>query len=112
MSGASKQRSQKERIESLGIQKPRLVEWWQRSDKADGAIRMAMAVVAAVAMLAACQTWQPTFPYRTNEIPDRDLITRVTFEVVNENETEIARNKKASEQIAFYKNRTQPLDQL
>ncbi len=112
MSGASKQRSQKERIESLGIQKPRLVEWWQRSDKADGSIRIAMAVVAAIAMLVFCQTWRAPFAYRANEIPDRDLITRVTFEVPDEQETRLAREKKASEQIVFYKNRSKPLKEL
>lgn len=112
MSGASKQRSQKERIESLGIQKPRLVEWWQRIDKADGAIRIGMALVAALMMLALCQTWRPSFAYRTNEIPDRDLITRVTFDVLDEQETRLAREKKASEQITFYRNRSEPLNQL
>ncbi len=112
MSGASKQRSQKERIESLGIQKPRLVEWWQRSDKSDGAIRIAMAVVAAAAMLFACQTWQPAFSYRTGEIPERDLITRVTFDVIDVQKTNLAKEKLASEQIAFYKNRSEPLNQL
>ncbi len=112
MSGASKQRSQKERIESLGIQKPRFVEWWQRSDKADGAIRIAMALVAAAAMLAACRTWRPPFAYRTGEIPDRNLITRVTFDVIDVQKTNLLKEKMASEQIAFYKNRSEPLNQL
>ncbi len=112
MSGASKQRSQKERIESLGIQKPRFVEWWQRSDKADGSIRILMAVVAAVAMLVFCQTWQPPFAYRAKEIPDRDLITRVSFDVINAEETQANRDKKAAEQIAYYRKRSEPLNQL
>ncbi len=112
MSGASKQRSQKERIESLGIPKPRLVEWWQRSDKVDGSIRISMALVAALTMLVCCQTWRPPFSYRTNEIPVRDLVTRVTFEVPDQQETRLAREKKASEQLAFYRNRSQPLTQL
>ncbi len=51
MSGASKQRNRQERIDSLGIQKPRLVQWWQDSDKADFATRIVMAVVAAVVLL-------------------------------------------------------------
>lgn len=112
MSGASKQRSQKERIESLGIQKPRLVEWWQRSDKADGAIRIGIALIAAATMLLFCQTWRPPFAFRTAEIPGRDVITRVDFEMLDEQETKLLRDKKTSEQIAFYRKRSEPLDQL
>jgi putative nucleotidyltransferase with HDIG domain len=112
MSGASKQRSQKERIESLGIPKPRFVEWWQRSDKADGSIRIVMAVVAAVAMLVLCQTWRPPFAYRANEIPDRDLVTRVSFDVIDDEQTEAERDRRAAEQIAYYRKRSEPLNQL
>ena len=112
MSGASKQRTRQERIDSLGIQKPRLVQWWQNSDKADFTIRVSLAVVAAVAMLTLCQTWMPPFAYRRDAIPARDLITRVTFEVPNESETKSKQDRKRREQLAFYSNRPQPLDQL
>ena len=112
MSNASKQRTRQERIDSLGIQKPRLVQWWQDSDKADFTIRVALSVVAAAALLALCQTWKPPFAYRKNAIPPRDLITRVTFEVPNETETKSARDRVRREQLAFYSNRTKPLDQL
>ncbi len=112
MSGASKQRTRPERIDSLGLQKPRLVQWWQDSDKADFMIRIAMAVIAAIALLALCETWKPSFAHRRGQIPARDLITRVTFEVPNETETKSLRDRKRREQLAFYSNRTQPLDQL
>ena len=59
MSGSNKQRNRPERINSLGIQKPKLVQWWLESDKADFMIRMGLAVLAAVTLLAACQTWRP-----------------------------------------------------
>ncbi len=52
MSGANKQRNRQERIDSLGIQKTGFVQWWQDSDKADFAIRIAIAVVAAITLLA------------------------------------------------------------
>lgn len=112
MSGANKTRTRQERIDSLGIQKPRLVQWWQDSDKADFAIRIAIAVVAAVALLAFCQTWRPPFAFRKDGIPPRDLITRVTFEVPNESETKTLRDRKRSEQLAFYSNSPKQLDLL
>ena len=112
MSGASKQRTRQERIESLGIPKPRFVQWWQRSDKADWSIRISIAIVAALALLVACQTWKPTFAYRTGLIPDRDLITRVTFEDEDKTETRALRLQKRREVPARYRNRDKPLSEL
>ncbi len=112
MSGASKQRTRQERIDSLGIQKPRLVQWWQDSDKADFTIRVGVAVVAALALLVFCQTWQPPFAYRRDAIPARDLVTRVTFDVPNEAETKAAQDRARRAQVAFYRNQPQPLNLL
>lgn len=112
MSGASKQRGRQERIESLGIQKPRLVQWWESSDKAAVATRIGIAVLAAVLLLVCCRTWQPTFAYRLGTIPARDMITRATFDVPNPLETNTLRDRRKREQLAFYSNRTEPLDQL
>ncbi|MEM1067970.1 MAG: HDIG domain-containing metalloprotein [Planctomycetota bacterium] len=112
MSGASKQRARQERIESLGIQKPRLIQWWQDSDKADFTIRIAFAVVAGVTLLVACQSWNPPFSYRRGDIPPRDLVTRASFDVPDDVETDRLRERRRREQIVFYSNRTQPLDEL
>ncbi|GAA5508783.1 HDIG domain-containing metalloprotein [Novipirellula caenicola] len=112
MSGTSKQRTRQERIDSLGIPKPRLIQWWQRSDKADFSIRVGMAILAAVLMLVLCHAWRPSFAYRKNAIPARDIITRVTFQVKDELETDAVRRQKRREAPVLYRNRTKPLDQL
>ncbi|MFK8114420.1 MAG: HD family phosphohydrolase [Rubripirellula sp.] len=112
MSGASKQRTRPERLDSLGIQKPRLVQWWQDSDKSDFTVRLGLAIAAAVALLVCCHTWRPPFSFRLGAIPPRDVVTRVTFEVPNETETDALRNRKKRETVVFYRNRTQPLDEL
>jgi cyclic-di-AMP phosphodiesterase PgpH len=112
MSGASKQRTRQERLDSLGIQKPRLVQWWQESDKSDWTVRMGIALFAGSLLLICCHTWQPPFSYRLGEIPARDLITRVSFEVPNKTETDVIRNRKKRETVVFYRNRPQPLDEL
>ena len=109
MSGERKKRTRQDRIESLGIEKPRLVKWWQESDKADFAIRVSLAVVAAVALLVFCRSWRPPFAYRTDHILAHDLITRVTFEKENEQETEALRERARKDTLAFYSNRKQPL---
>ena len=112
MSGASKQRTRQERIESLGIPKPRFIQWWQRSDKADWAIRATMAISAALALLVTCQTWQPTFAYRTGSIPSRDVITRVDFQDEDRTATDAAKLQKRKEVPAYYLNNPKPLKQL
>lgn len=112
MSGASKNRTRAERVESLGIQKPRWIQWWENSDKADVSGRIGIAVAAGVLLLMLCQTWHPPFAYRLGAIPARDLISRVTFEVPNETETKSVQDRKRREQLAFYRNRPQPLDEL
>ena len=112
MSGASKQRTRQERIESLGIPKPRFVQWWQRSDKADWAIRTGMAFLAALALLVLCQTWLPTFSHRTGNIPNRDLITRVYFQDEDRTATDAARLQKRKDVPAQYLHNPKPLAQL
>ncbi len=112
MSGASKQRTRQERIESLGIPKPRLIQWWERSNKLDVSARIGIAVIAAATLLALCQTWKPPFAYRIGEIPGRDVITRVSFEDVDETATEANRMQKLREVPTYYRNRPQPLAQL
>ena len=112
MSGANKTRTRQERIDSLGIQKPRLIQWWQSGDKADFSIRVSMAVASAIALMAICKTWQPPFAFRKDEVPARDLITRVTMEVINETKTDSRKDQESKSYVAYYQNNTQPLDEL
>ena len=112
MSGASKQRTRQERIDSLGIPKPRFVQWWQHSDKLDFSIRIGMALIACIAVLVLCQTWAPPFPYRTGSIPDRDLIARVYFEDTDVTATEALRLQERRGVETFYLNRPQPLTEM
>ena len=112
MSGTSKPRNRQERIDSLGIQKPRLIQWWQDANKTDVFSRIGIALTAALLMLVLCQTWRPPFAFRVGAIPARDLISRVTFEVPNVDETKAIQNTRRRETLAFYRNRTEPLKQL
>ncbi|MEM6690140.1 MAG: HDIG domain-containing metalloprotein [Planctomycetota bacterium] len=107
-----KSRNRAERIESLGIDKPWWVQWWNDADRRDVLTRLAIATGAAIALLLVCRTWQPPFAYRLGAIPARNLVSRVDFELPNEDETESLRLRARREQPAFYLNRTQPLDQL
>ncbi|QEF98578.1 phosphodiesterase [Stieleria maiorica] len=112
MNGQSKTRTRQERIESLGIPKPKMVQWWIDSDKADWAVRILIGLSAAAALLVVCKTWEPRFAYRTGMIPERDIIARVNFEVENQIETEALRLQKVREVPVYYRNWKAPLEQL
>jgi putative nucleotidyltransferase with HDIG domain len=56
-------------------------------------IRLAAVLcTVALATLLAC-TWGPTLPYRVGEVLSRDLRARVDFELVNQPQTELAREQ-------------------
>ncbi|MEM8913215.1 MAG: HDIG domain-containing metalloprotein [Planctomycetota bacterium] len=112
MSSASKQRGGKERIESLGIPKPKWATWWDHSDKVDFSIRVAMTLIATLAILVLCRTWEPSFAYRTGAIPAREMITRVTFQVPDKVATDDSRERKRREVLTLYRNSPQRLSQL
>ncbi|TWU04611.1 HD family phosphohydrolase [Stieleria varia] len=110
--GKTHKRTSQERIESLGIPKPRFIQWWKSSDKADWSMRIGIAVVAAITLLVACQTWRPSFAFRSGAIPTRNLIARVTFDVEDRTQTEELKLKRIREGAMVYRNRPQPLEQL
>ena len=110
--GTPKQRNKQQRIDNLGIQKSRLESWWQDSDKTDALVRIAMATVAAVALLALCLTWRPPFAFRQGSIPPRQLISRADFEVPDLEATEDIRRQERRKVLTFYRHRTAPLNQL
>jgi putative nucleotidyltransferase with HDIG domain len=112
MSGQPKPRNRQERIDSLGIQKPRLIQWWQDANKTDVFARFGIAITGALLLLVLCQSWRPPFAFRVGAIPARDLVSRVTFEVPNVEETKAIQNTRRRETLAFYRNRTEPLKQL
>lgn len=112
MSTAKTQRAGKERIESLGLPKPKWATWWSKSDKSNLAIRYALAIAAAAALLLLCRTWQPAFAYRLGAIPARDMLTRVTFQIPDRVATDDQRERKRREVLTLYRNDPNRIDQL
>ena len=109
---STKQRSGKERIDSLGIERSRLSTWWNRGNKWDFAVRVAMVLTAAVTILLICRTWEPPFAYRSGAIPARDLISRATFEVPDEAATDELRKRRQRNALVLYRNTPERLDEL
>ncbi len=65
--------------------------------------RLALCVVAALVMWTATIGWRPPFPYRVNQVPPRDIISRVTFERKDEAKTQEARQQARRETLVVYR---------
>jgi len=111
MSTSSNKRAGKERLQTLGLPQSQLLRWWTENAAPGFWYRCSATVVAAIAMLVICRTWQPPFPYRTGDYPSRDMISRAEFQVVDLTATEALRIQKRREALAYYVNRNQPLIQ-
>ena len=85
---------------------------WSLLRRADVLLRVALCVLAALAMWGVTQAWAPSFSYRTGYIPSREIVARVTFE-----EQDIAETAKQREQAKagaeyVYEHDPRPLEEL
>ena len=68
--------------------------------------------MAAVGMLVVLRGWEPPFPYREGYVPARAVVARVSFQVPDDNKTEVVREQRRRETLCFYENRPEALTQL
>ena len=75
-------------------------------------LQIALAAVAAVLLLLMLEGWRPPFAYREGQIPERDVVARVAFDMVDAQQTKMLRDQKRREVLCYYENRSQPITQL
>ncbi len=73
---------------------------------------MGLALVAAVAVCAIIQAWDPPKHWRTGMVPSRYVTARVEFKQENKGDTEQAQRKAREETKAIFKQDKTPLVQL
>ena len=111
MSTSSNKRAGKERIQSLGLPKNRMIQWWGDHHGPGIWSRLSMVLLAALLMMLISRTWEPLFPYRLGDYPTRDLVSRVDFQMPDEAATQAMRLQKRRETLAYYENQNKPLTQ-
>ncbi len=74
--------------------------------------RIFLCLVGALAVWATTEPWHPPLPFRTGWIPDRDILSTVTFDAVDPLRTRAARNQAARDVPYFFANDPTPIDQL
>ena len=109
---SSSVRTRSERVAALSSEQPRWRRWLDVVITTPSLMRFAIALGVAVALTFVMQGWNPPFIYRTGFIPDRALIARVRFEVIDKVKTQANITQKTQEILNFYENRSQSLTQL
>jgi cyclic-di-AMP phosphodiesterase PgpH len=105
-------RMRSERVASLQFEPSALRRFAQQLSSGRSLLQLAIAIAAAVSIVLTLQGWRPPFPYREGQVPDRDIVARVAFDLVDSQQTKLLRDQKRREVLCYYENRPQPILQL
>lgn len=89
-----------------------LARSWIVMRRTDVLVRVALCVLAALAMWGVTRSWAPSFSYRTGYIPTREIIARVDFVEQDLAETEKRREQAKASAEFVYEHDPRPLEEL
>lgn len=112
MASPTTKRTRSERVASLQLEPSSVHRWLRQFLTGKSLLRIAMSVCAALLVVIILEGWKPSFAYREGQIPQRDVVARVAFDIVDASQTELLRKQKRREVLCFYENRSQPFSQL
>src|SRR5687767_3090660 len=100
MSNGTKRRSRLDRVSALEMPPGKFLSVLRQIRQREVIWRLALAVVAAIALWTVNAAWYPPFRYHFGDVSNRDLLASVTFREPNPAATEDAR-QKAREEARF-----------
>ncbi|HYW78497.1 MAG TPA: hypothetical protein VE890_02935, partial [Thermoguttaceae bacterium] len=112
MAATGPKRTRSERVAALGLPPGQWERVWQGLRRRDVLGRVGVALLAAIALGLVVQAWNPPFAYRTGYTPERDIMARVEFSVVDASATEIARLGARQQVRRVFARDDKPLAQL
>ncbi|MEM7476699.1 MAG: hypothetical protein AAF483_17065 [Planctomycetota bacterium] len=101
---SSTKRTRSERVASLKLESSNLSSRLRELLQGSALLRFALALATASLLVLILQGWKPPFSYREGQIPKRDIIAKVAFEVADPNKTEAEREQARSKALCHYKN--------
>lgn len=101
-----------ERVASLQLEPSALKRWAQQLFTGQSLLQLTIAAVAAILLIFTLQGWRPPFAYREGQVPDRDIVARVAFDLIDTQQTKMLRDQKRREVLCYYENRSTPITQL
>jgi putative nucleotidyltransferase with HDIG domain len=93
MANGVKKRSRLERVAALELPPGQFLTALQQARRPDVALRLALCVLAAIALWAVGGGWHPPFGYQLGDVPQRDILASVTFKEPNQLLTDQARQE-------------------
>lgn len=112
MASSTTKRTRSERVASLQLEPSSLNRWLRQLLTGQSVLQIALALIAAILITVIMQGWQPSFAYREGQVPQRDVVARVAFDMIDSGQTEMLRKQKRREVLCYYENRPQPILQL
>lgn len=112
MASSNTKRTRSERVASLQLEPSTLSRWLRRLFTGQCLLQIAIGLFAAILVVVILQGWRPPFAYREGQVPERDLVARVSFDVVDATQTDLLRAQKRRDEPCYYENRSQPMSQL
>lgn len=100
----STKRTRSERVASLKLEPSSLKRWLRTLLTGKCLLQILLASLAAGLLMLILRGWQPPFAYREGQIPERDILARVAFDVVDSAKTETLREQARREVLCIYDN--------
>ena len=112
MANGGQRRTRSERVAALELPPGRWERVWLALCHRDVLARLGLAFVAAVAVCAIIQAWDPPLRWRTGKVPTRYVTSRVEFQKEDHEATVQAQQKRRDETLAVFAQDVKPLEQL
>ncbi len=112
MAVGGQRRTRAERIAALGIAPGQWERAWANLRQRDVLARIGVAALAAVLLSVIIRAWDPPFPFRTGDTPQRDIVARVSFTQPDRIATRDAREQAKAQVRRVYVQDASPLEQL
>ncbi|RMF37887.1 MAG: HDIG domain-containing protein [Planctomycetota bacterium] len=112
MSTTPGNRTRSQRAASLKFKEGGLRSHLARLLEGPGIARIGLAVLCCILFVLIFRGWEPPFAYREGDVPTRDIIARVPFTIIDEQQTQALRDKQRREVLCFYANDPQPIQRM
>lgn len=112
MSTGTQRRTRSQRVASVELPPGPFGTIWLHLQTGQVLLRLALCVLAAIALWGMTRGWEPPQPYHIEQIPLRAIVSRVPFEQDNPEATAKAREAAAKNARAVYDQDPAPLVQL
>ncbi len=105
-------RTRSERVAALDLPPGQWERTWASLSRRDVHVRIALALLTAIAITIVIRGWNPPFPYRTGYTPSRDVMATVAFSEVDQEATIFERRRARSQVRYVYVHDPKPLVDL